>query len=115
MNHKGIKLDIMAEFRPNRTQQKTTEKDYSGEQYTARLIPLPLGLGLFAFRYQGERHRVSVRSWEWARYDYLDHVHGADETRTGRRILSSTPKASHPFALGWDAWQTQRFWKRHGA
>ena len=96
----------------NRTEHGT---DYDGQRYTIRLIALPLGLGLFSFRYKGERPIVSVRSYEWARFDYFDHVDGADETRLGRRILSGTPRASHPFALGWDAWRNERFWRRYGA
>lgn len=74
------------------------------------LLPLPGGLGMNIGR--GYSGFVSVRSWEWAKYDHADHME--EENRWATMNLSRGPQAAEPFALAWDTWQHARFLVRFG-
>jgi hypothetical protein len=70
------------------------------------LIPLPFGLGLNYGKGFGIAS-PSLRSWEWARYDFADHEpYGS--TRWIALQLEGEPEASHPIAAAWEAWRANR-------
>jgi hypothetical protein len=73
------------------------------------LFPLPGGLGLNIGR--GFSGFASVRSWEWARFDFADHEPLGSE-RWAAVQLSKSPEAAAPFAQAWDTWQTARLNQR---
>ena len=67
------------------------------------LIPLPLGLGLTL----GLSSPVSVRSWEWAKYDYADHS-PANAPRWASRILQEQPDPSSWLGKALESWRMTR-------
>lgn len=73
------------------------------------LAPLPAGLG--AVFGSGMTGYFSVRSWEWARYDYADH-HPEGSEFWAFLVRQDHPKASHPIAAAWDAYQTHSHQRR---
>lgn len=105
----SIKINLMAT--PPRKARKPRRKarHSRNNEGSLHLIPLPLGLGLNYGK--GFSSRISLRSWEWARFDFADHEPIGSE-RWADVQLWKTPEASHPFAVWFDDWDNRRFWRR---
>lgn len=102
-----IKIDILAKMeKPSRRKTRFSYQESYGQGVKwLGLIPLPLGLGLvFGTGLSG---KVSLRAWEWARYDYADH-NPANAPRWASRILNEQPQPTTRTGHTLEAWRASR-------
>jgi hypothetical protein len=100
---KPIQVNITANYKTrHKRRARFARQEVYGNGLGPRiaLIPLPLGLGLTL----GLSSPVSVRSWEWAKYDYADHS-PANAPRWASRILGEQPTPSTRTGRALEAWK----------